>query len=109
MKGWRNIDKYSKQSGISSTASVTLARLYNNHEVFEGEVKIRKGEAVQIIMDVTDFEAVLKIFLKYMGQLEAKINDHCDPNAKRLRGYLDLAKEKVHQCQVTTLTSKASH
>jgi len=80
----------------------TLARLYNNHAVFEGEVKIRKGEAVQIIMDGTDFETTLKIFVKYIGQLEAKINDAHDPNAKRLRGYLDLAKKKIHQCQLNT-------
>lgn len=81
-----------------SMAIATLARLYNNHEVFEREVKIRKGEAVQIIIDGTDFEATLKIFIKYIGQLEKKIENK-DPNAKRLRGYLALAKNKIEQYQ----------
>jgi len=86
-------------------AIATLARLYNNHQVFEKEVKIRKGEAVQIIMDGIDFASTMSIFVKYIGQLEAKIQDK-DPNAKRLRGYIAESKKCIAHYRLNLNSSK---
>jgi len=77
-------------------AIATLAKLYDNHQVFEKEVKIRKGEAVSIIMDCTDMEKVCEIFLQYIADLQGRIKDS-DPNSDNLREYLGIAKRKLER------------
>ena len=46
-------------------AIATLALCYNNKDVFRGVVKIRKGEAVQLIMESTDMENFKRIMTYY--------------------------------------------
>ncbi len=77
-------------------AIATLAKLYDNHEVFEKEVKMRKGEAVAIIMECTDMEKVCEIFLHFIAELQGRIKDS-DPNAEQLRESLAVGKRKLEQ------------
>lgn len=46
-------------------AIATLALCYNNKDVFRGVVKIRKGEAVHLIMESTSMENFKKIMIYY--------------------------------------------
>ena len=46
-------------------AIATLALCYNNKNVFRGVVKIRKGEAVRLIMESTNMENFKTIMLHY--------------------------------------------
>ena len=50
-------------------AIATLALCYNNKEVFQKMVKIRKGEAVQLIMQSTTLNSVHKIMLYYTKEV----------------------------------------
>jgi len=77
-------------------AIATLSKLYDNHDVFEKEVKIRKGEAVSIIMDCSDMDKVCEIFLHFVADLERRIKKS-DPNSEDLRNYLAQAKRMLAQ------------
>ncbi len=77
-------------------AIATLARIYNNYEVFKREVKIRKGEAVQILMYGSTYEANCKFFLHYIAELESKIPAN-DPNAARMRKLIAVAKDRINK------------
>jgi hypothetical protein len=50
-------------------AIATLARIYNNYDVFKKAVKIRKGEAVQIMMYGGDYETIISYFVKYIKEV----------------------------------------
>uniref|UniRef100_A0A8C7BXM7 Squalene synthase n=1 Tax=Neovison vison TaxID=452646 RepID=A0A8C7BXM7_NEOVI len=50
-------------------AIATLAACYNNQQVFKGVVKIRKGQAVTLMMDATNMPAVKAIIYQYMEEL----------------------------------------
>ena len=50
-------------------AIATLALCYNNKDVFNGVVKIRKGEAVQLIMQSTNIDNVRQIVAYYSKQV----------------------------------------
>lgn len=43
---------------LQMMAIATLALCYNNRDVFSGVVKIRKGQAVQLIMASTSLESL---------------------------------------------------
>ncbi len=47
----------------------TLARLYNNPDVFTGVVKIRKGLTASIMLEISDFESALKYFRMFARQI----------------------------------------
>nr|XP_035948288.1 squalene synthase isoform X2 [Halichoerus grypus] len=49
-------------------AIATLAACYNNQQVFKGVVKIRKGQAVTLMMDATNMPAVKAIIYQYMEE-----------------------------------------
>eukprot|EP00069_Balaena_mysticetus_P004468 bmy_17305T0 len=49
-------------------AIATLAACYNNQQVFKGVVKIRKGQAVTLMMDATNMPAVKAIIHQYMEE-----------------------------------------
>jgi len=53
-------------------AIATLARIYNNYDVFKREVKIRKGEAVQIMMYGGDYETIISYFVQYIKEVRAR-------------------------------------
>jgi farnesyl-diphosphate farnesyltransferase len=50
-------------------AIATLARIYNNYDVFKKEVKIRKGEAVQIMMYGGNYETIIGYFNQYIKEV----------------------------------------
>ncbi|XP_065843064.1 squalene synthase-like [Oscarella lobularis] len=60
----------------------TLARCYNNHQVFTGVVKIRKGEAVRMMMEATDMNSFKKIMSQCTQELGSEI-PFLDPSAVR--------------------------
>jgi len=84
-----------KFCGIPQAMAIaTLARIYNNYDVFKKEVKIRKGEAVQIMMYGSDYENLIAFFGHYIKELESKIPAN-DPNAGKMRKYISVAKERI--------------
>ncbi|NXU61040.1 FDFT synthase, partial [Horornis vulcanius] len=50
-------------------AIATLAACYNNQQVFKGVVKIRKGQAVTLMMDATNIQAVKAIMYQYVEEV----------------------------------------
>ncbi|NXW48105.1 FDFT synthase, partial [Nyctiprogne leucopyga] len=50
-------------------AIATLAACYNNKQVFRGIVKIRKGQAVTLMMDATNIQAVKAIMYQYVEEV----------------------------------------
>ncbi|CAI9578619.1 unnamed protein product [Staurois parvus] len=50
-------------------AIATLATCYNNQQVFKGVVKIRRGQAVTLMMDSTDMQAVRAITYQYAEEV----------------------------------------
>lgn len=63
-------------------AVATLAACYNNKQVFRGVVKIRKGQAVTLMMDATNIQAVKAIMYQYVEEIYRKVPS-TDPSAKR--------------------------
>ncbi|XP_008170096.2 squalene synthase [Chrysemys picta bellii] len=65
-------------------AIATLAACYNNKQVFRGVVKIRKGQAVTLMMDATNIQAVKSIMYQYMEEIYRKIPS-TDPSSNKTR------------------------
>uniref|UniRef100_A0A8C5PCK4 Squalene synthase n=1 Tax=Leptobrachium leishanense TaxID=445787 RepID=A0A8C5PCK4_9ANUR len=63
-------------------AIATLAACYNNQQVFKGVVKIRKGQAVTLMMDATNLQAVKAIMMQYVEEIYQKI-PLTDPSSGR--------------------------
>jgi farnesyl-diphosphate farnesyltransferase len=72
----------------------TLALCYNNYQVFQKEVKIRKGEAVDLILSSSNLTDVLRHFLHYSAVIEGDIPEG-DPNGKKLREILNSVRRKI--------------
>ncbi|XP_046547407.1 squalene synthase-like isoform X2 [Haliotis rubra] len=65
-------------------AIATLERCYSNPSVFTGVVKIRKGEAVKMIMGSSSTEKVKAIMVHYTNEIAGRIPAK-DPNAEKTR------------------------
>jgi len=65
-------------------AAATLSLCFNNPEVFEGVVKMRRGETALVFLNVVDISSVYYYFDHYVQVIENKI-DPSDPNAERTR------------------------
>ncbi|XP_030303044.1 squalene synthase-like [Calypte anna] len=63
-------------------AIATLAACYNNQQVFKGVVKIRKGQAVTLMMDATNIQAVKAIMYQYVEEIYQKIPS-TDPSSNK--------------------------
>ncbi|XP_061481779.1 squalene synthase isoform X2 [Rhineura floridana] len=63
-------------------AIATLAACYNNQQVFRGVVKIRKGQAVTLMMDATNLQAVKAIMYQYVEEIHQKIPS-TDPSCSK--------------------------
>ncbi|XP_062981593.1 squalene synthase isoform X1 [Elgaria multicarinata webbii] len=63
-------------------AIATLAACYNNQQVFRGVVKIRKGQAVTLMMDSTNIQAVKAVMYQYVEEIYQKIPSS-DPSARK--------------------------
>lgn len=60
-------------------AIATLALVFNNLNVYQRNVKIRKGEAVKLILNCSDMSKVVAIFRHYIHVISKK-NEATDPN-----------------------------
>ncbi|KAJ1970071.1 bifunctional farnesyl-diphosphate farnesyltransferase/squalene synthase [Dimargaris verticillata] len=60
-------------------AIATITEVFNNYQVFQRNVKIRKGEAVKLILQSSDINTVRGVFIDYLHRLHAK-NSSTDPS-----------------------------
>lgn len=75
---------------IQTMAIATLALCYNNHKVFRGVVKIRKGLAVSLMLEGTSMASLYTIFERFSLQLRKQIPPS-DPNAAKTHAALDVS------------------
>jgi farnesyl-diphosphate farnesyltransferase len=69
-------------------AMATLAKIYNNPDVYTEVVKIRKGIAAVLMLHTTDMDSVHKVIEKFANDILRKL-DKNDPN-------YDLTMERCH-------------
>ncbi|XP_028909044.1 squalene synthase isoform X1 [Ornithorhynchus anatinus] len=87
-------------------AIATLAACYNNQQVFRRVVKIRKGQAVTLMMGATSLPAVQAIMGQYLEEIQRQIPSS-DPSSSKT--------EKIVSCALTLslpggrLTSRAHY
>ena len=60
-------------------AMATLAKIYNNPDVFTEVVKIRKGIAAKLMLKTNDMDSVRKSMEKFVADIRKKLNPE-DPN-----------------------------
>ena len=58
-------------------AIATLSACYNNPQVFQGVVKIRKGQAVTLMMQATNMGAVQSIMAQYSQEVCVYLGVSC--------------------------------
>ncbi|XP_018887627.1 squalene synthase isoform X3 [Gorilla gorilla gorilla] len=81
-------------------AIATLAACYNNQQVFKGAVKIRKGQAVTLMMDATNMPAVKAIIYQYMEEIYHRIPDS-DPSSSKTRQIISTIRtQNLPNCQL---------
>ncbi|KAI1897228.1 hypothetical protein AGOR_G00081110 [Albula goreensis] len=87
-------------------AIATLSACYNNPQVFQGVVKIRKGQAVTLMMQATNMGAVQTIISQYSQEILQKVS-LTDPSRDKTLLILQLIREK--SLSQDTLPSRAHH
>lgn len=87
-------------------AIATLAACYNNQQVFKGVVKIRKGQAVTLMMDATNMPAVKAIIHQYIEEIYHRIPDSDSSSDKTRQIISTIRTQKLPSCQ---LISERSH
>ncbi|XP_049722391.1 squalene synthase isoform X1 [Elephas maximus indicus] len=81
-------------------AIATLAACYNNQQVFKGVVKIRKGQAVTLMMDATNMPAVKAIIYQYMEEIYHRI-PKSDPSSNKTRQIIStIRQQNLPTCQL---------
>ncbi|XP_004433567.1 PREDICTED: squalene synthase isoform X1 [Ceratotherium simum simum] len=81
-------------------AIATLAACYNNQQVFKGVVKIRKGQAVTLMMDATNMPAVKAIIYQYMEEIYHRI-PNSDPSSGKTRQIISrIRTQNLPNCQL---------
>ncbi|XP_073911392.1 squalene synthase isoform X3 [Castor canadensis] len=81
-------------------AIATLAACYNNQQVFKGVVKIRKGQAVTLMMDATNMPAVKAIIYQYMEEIYHRI-PNSDPSSSKTRQIISTIRtQNLPNCQM---------
>ncbi|CAO3683217.1 unnamed protein product [Rhizopus microsporus] len=76
-------------------AIATLALVFNNLQIYERNIKIRKGEAVRLILDSSNMDSVVAIFRKYVFEIARK-NDACDPNFMEISMAVGKIEQWIH-------------
>ncbi|KAM4712562.1 LOW QUALITY PROTEIN: squalene synthase [Anableps anableps] len=74
-------------------AIATLSTCYNNPMVFQGVVKIRKGQAVTLMMEATNMRAVQTIIAQYSQEILQKVS-LTDPSRDKTLHILAVIQEK---------------
>ncbi|XP_043075820.1 squalene synthase isoform X2 [Puntigrus tetrazona] len=87
-------------------AIATLSACYNNPQVFQGVVKIRKGQAVTLMMQATNMAAVQSIIAQYSQEILQKVSGS-DPSREKTLHVLSLIREK--SLSPAALSSRAHH
>ncbi|ELV14227.1 Squalene synthase [Tupaia chinensis] len=81
-------------------AIATLAACYNNQQVFKGVVKIRKGQAVTLMMDATNMPAVKAIIYQYIEEIYHRI-PNSDPSSSKTRQIISTIRaQNLPTCQL---------
>lgn len=81
-------------------AIATLAACYNNEQVFKGVVKIRRGQAVTLMMDATNLPAVRAIFQQYTEEIYQKAPDS-DPSFAKTTQLISMVRtQNFASCQL---------
>ncbi|TWW68894.1 Squalene synthase [Takifugu flavidus] len=88
-------------------AIATLSSCYNNPMVFQGVVKIRKGQAVTLMMDATNMGAVQTIIAQYSQEIFQKVS-LTDPSRDKTLHILTVIQEKSTLSQ-SSLPSRTHH
>lgn len=85
-------------------AVATLERCYNNPNIFAGVVKIRKGEAVKMMLQATDLEKVKAIFTHFLEKIQERIPT-TDPSTGQTQQVvqLNLGLSQTKQIYTTTV------
>lgn len=78
-------------------AIATLSSCYNNPMVFQGVVKIRKGQAVTLMMEATNMRAVQTIIAQYSQEVSAMLVS--DLTQRQQKHYKTEQKENVDICR----------
>ncbi|XP_028377585.1 squalene synthase isoform X1 [Phyllostomus discolor] len=81
-------------------AIATLAACYNNQQVFKGVVKIRKGQAVTLMMDATNMPAVKAIIYQYMEEIYHRIPDSDASSSKTRQIISRIRTQNLPSCQL---------
>ncbi|XP_074065617.1 squalene synthase isoform X2 [Macrotis lagotis] len=83
-------------------AIATLAACYNNQQVFMGKVKIRKGQAVTLMMEATNMPAVKAIMYQYMEEIYQRIPSS-DPSSSKTKQIISsVQKQNLPSCQLVS-------
>lgn len=81
-------------------AIATLAACYNNQQVFKGVVKIRKGQAVTLMMDATNMPAVKAIIYQYIEEIYHRIPSS-DPSSSETKQIIsNIRTQSLPNCQL---------
>jgi len=88
-------------------AIATLERCYNNPHVFSGVVKIRKGEAVRLMMEATNMKKLYAIFVYFLHQIKLRIPSE-DPCQARTHAIIDKCLSLCQTDNTFSVTSYAS-
>ncbi len=70
-------------------AIATLAKVYNNPQVFVGNVKIRKGLAAKLMLETHNIEDVYEYFDQFAREILRKLSTN-DPNYHNTKAQLEL-------------------
>lgn len=81
-------------------AIATLSTCYNNPMVFQGVVKIRKGQAVTLMMEATNMRAVQTIIAQYSQEILNKVS-LTDPSRAKTLHTLAVIREKSQSSYVS--------
>ncbi|XP_034143683.1 squalene synthase isoform X3 [Esox lucius] len=87
-------------------AIATLSACYNNPQVFQGVVKIRKGQAVTLMMQATNMAAVQSIMAQYSQKMLHRVS-LTDPSRDKTLRILRVIQERT--VSQTTLPSRTTH
>lgn len=87
-------------------AIATLSACYNNPLVFQGVVKIRKGQAATLMMQATNMSAVQSIITQYSQEILQKVSI-TDPSREKTLCILTVIREK--SLSPDDLSSRAHH
>jgi farnesyl-diphosphate farnesyltransferase len=82
-------------------AMATMAKIYNNPDVFRSNVKIRKGLAARLMLETNDMDSLNYFIMKFTYKLMRKLQPS-DPN------YL-LAKKRLHRIIEAVDATRVTH